>query len=214
MTKKQAYLALALGAVFAVASASPVSAQVENHSSPRLAAVRAAVGVKASVGVGAPHREGMGTTTGMGKTGLGIKPGMGHQNPNMRMTVGKVTAINGNSLSINTVVVMRSTTTQAVSTSTLAFTIDATNAAVVKDKATTTVASIAVGDFIIVQGPATGSVVTAKLIMDNGTQGMMRGPGMHGSSTASTSVEVHGSAVVEKPGFFKRIGNWFMSWFR
>jgi hypothetical protein len=80
--------------------------------------------------------------------------------------VGVVTAVSGNTISINSRQGFASTS------ATVALTVDATNATVVKNNATSSVSSIATGDMIVVQGTLSGTNVAATSIRD----GMARGP--------------------------------------
>ena len=80
--------------------------------------------------------------------------------------IGKVTAINGTTLTVQSV--KRGIRVESVSTSTApsVFTVDASNARVLKANATSTLSDIAVGDNIIVQGKLSGTNVTAAIIHD------------------------------------------------
>jgi hypothetical protein len=94
---------------------------------------------------------------GQGHGGQGNGWGRGGR-PMMGMgTAGKVTTVNGDTITITG----RNNTT---------YTVDATNATVMKAGATTTVSSIAVGDTIFAQGTVSGTNVTATKILD----GLMR----------------------------------------
>lgn len=81
--------------------------------------------------------------------------------------VGKVTAINGNIITINrkqgSEKEKSATSTTPAST---IFTIDATNAKILRGENTILVSNIAVGDNIVVQGTITGTNVIATLIRD------------------------------------------------
>jgi hypothetical protein len=68
---------------------------------------------------------------------------------------GKVTALSGNSITIKNV-------------SNITYTVNATNAKIVKQGATSTISNIIVGDNLMVQGPVNGSSITATLIRDQG----------------------------------------------
>ncbi|MFA6050418.1 MAG: DUF5666 domain-containing protein [Candidatus Paceibacterota bacterium] len=72
--------------------------------------------------------------------------------------VGKVTAINGTTL---TVVGKGKERESSASTT---FTVNASNATILKGGATTTVSAIAVGDVVLVQGTINGSTIDAKVI--------------------------------------------------
>ena len=89
-----------------------------------------------------------------GINGKGMRPAV----------VGKVSAINGNSIMVSGRQGFGSSTTQVT------YTVDATNAVVNKNNATSTVSSISVGDMILVQGTVNGTNVVATNIRD-GVQG-------------------------------------------
>ncbi len=111
--------------------------------------------VKADVNVGV---QGQGWGVGqMNK--MGDEKGIGMMKP---IVVGKVTAISGNTLTVSGRLGM------GMNTSVTIFTVDATNAKILKDKATTTISSIVVGDTIAVQGTVTGSSVVATNIREVG----------------------------------------------
>jgi hypothetical protein len=97
--------------------------------------------------------------------------------------VGTVSAISG------TTITLTGRTGFGSTTATTTYTVDASSATVLKNNATSTVSSIAVGDRIFVQGTVSGSSVTAKTIFDGAGWMMGRGdrngrPGMMGSSTS------------------------------
>ena len=89
-------------------------------------------------------------------------------------TFGKVTAINGTSLTV-------AGRTSFGSSSTTTFTILAANATVIKNSATSSLSAIAVGDTVVVMGTTNGQTITATSIRD-GVVPMGRGGSM-GSST-------------------------------
>jgi hypothetical protein len=63
------------------------------------------------------------------------------------------------------------------------YTVDATNAKITKNNATGTIASITVGDTIMVQGTVSGTSVTATMIHDGIMGGRIGGPGKNGQPT-------------------------------
>ena len=73
------------------------------------------------------------------------------------VVLGKVTAVNGATITITGSRPMGATTT---------YMIDATNAVVIKNAATSSVSAIAVGDMIVVQGKVVGTSVTATRVID------------------------------------------------
>lgn len=75
--------------------------------------------------------------------------------------VGQVTAMSGSSITITS----RGMGTTTASTT---YTVDASNATIMKNNATSTVSSISVGDRILVQGTVSGTSVTATVIRDIG----------------------------------------------
>lgn len=118
-----------------------------------------------------------------GQGHMGHQGGEGQFPGGMSGVFGKVTAISGTTITVDRPTLGRE------ATSTTSFTIDASSATVVKDNATSSVSSIAVGDTILAQGTVTGSNVVATSIRDS----LMRAPnaagkgprqeGEHGSST-------------------------------
>lgn len=105
------------------------------------------------------HTGWQGKGKGMGMHGMMGKPAV----------VGTVSAVSGTTITVSG--------RQGFSTSTpvTTFTVDATNAKVVKANATSSVSSIAVGDTVLVQGTVSGSNITATMIRDGMI--MMRGQG-------------------------------------
>ncbi len=98
--------------------------------------------------------------------------------------VGTVSAISGTTLTVSGRQGFGSTS------ATVTFTVDASNAVVMKNNATTTVSSIATGDTIAVQGTVSGTNVTATTIRDGimmrpGGARTPRQPGQMGSSSPS-----------------------------
>lgn len=115
---------------------------------------------------------------GMGK-GMGMRPAV----------VGKVASINGDSITVTSMGFPR----MASSTTSTTYTVDATNAVVMKAGATTTVSSIASGDTIVVVGTVSGTNVTATKIMD----GVMPGRGPRPNNGGSgAQIQGNGEPVV------------------
>ena len=80
---------------------------------------------------------------------------------------GSVTAISGASLTVT-------------NASNVTYTIDTTSATIVKNGTTSTIASVAVGDGVVVQGAVNGTSITASSVIDHGargTQASSTGPG-------------------------------------
>jgi hypothetical protein len=96
---------------------------------------------------------------------------MGSTTPMQRMAgmfagkgvMGVVTGVNGSTLTVSG--------KDAVGSATTTYSVNASSAKVIKNAATSTLASVAVGDHILVQGTINGTSVTAALLID-GLQGM------------------------------------------
>ncbi len=86
-------------------------------------------------------------------------------NPNGTSIMGTVSSINGTTIIIQAL--QRPDPTLATTTS-VDFTVDASNARIIKSGSTTTatVANIGVGDRVIAQGTVDGNSITARLIID------------------------------------------------
>ncbi|MEI6478667.1 MAG: hypothetical protein WCO18_00085, partial [bacterium] len=86
-------------------------------------------------------------------------------NQNGSSMLGTVSNINNTTLTIQSL--QRSNNTSA-STTSVDFTVDTSNARIIKAGSTTTatIANIAVGDKVIVQGTINGNSITAKLVID------------------------------------------------
>jgi hypothetical protein len=76
------------------------------------------------------------------------------------------------------------TSTPAMATTT--YSVDASNATVFKNNATSTISSVLVGDMVAVQGTVSGTDVTATTIRDGVVPGMMMGHGGMGAMGSST----------------------------
>ena len=96
---------------------------------------------------------------------------------------GTVSAVNGTTLTVTSKarpMPMAAAGAGATKTpSATVYTVDASNAQVLKSGVTSTVSSIATGDTVMVQGTVSGTNVAATMIRD-GVMGMMRGPGFGG----------------------------------
>jgi hypothetical protein len=103
------------------------------------------------------------------------------------VVAGNVTAISGSSLTVT-------------NASNVTYTIDISNATIVKSGATTTIASVAVGDNVIAQGVVEGASVTASSLIDQGSSNRSNGTPTNAPSTGSRS---------GLSGFFGAIGNFF-----
>jgi hypothetical protein len=144
-----------------------------------------------------------GTISGTDITASMIRDGMGRSMPEGRGLWQRATSstpasliqgngepvIGGNVTSVNGEIVTITNASNAT------YTIDATNAKIVKNGATSTVSALAIGDGIIAQGTVNGTSVTAVSIIDQG---------IHVNSATSTATPPwHGF------GFFGSIGNFF-----
>lgn len=82
--------------------------------------------------------------------------------------VGTVTSISGNSITVTVKGHQGEDRPKSTSTITsLTYVVDATNAAIKKNGATSTVSSILVGDMVVVQGTVNGTNIVATTIRDN-----------------------------------------------
>jgi len=84
--------------------------------------------------------------------------------------VGTVSAVSGNTITITSKQKNESDNENNATTTpnptTVTYTVDATNAKIIKNNAVATVSSIAVGDTVLVQGTLNGTTITAVLIRD------------------------------------------------
>lgn len=86
-------------------------------------------------------------------------------NPNGNSMIGTVSSINGTSIVMQ--VIQRPNPT-STTTASVDFTVDASNARIIKSGATTTatISNISIGDRIIAQGTIDGNSIAAKLVID------------------------------------------------
>lgn len=84
---------------------------------------------------------------------------------------GTVSAVSGTNLTVTSKIGPRqdTTTSDSTSTSTKTYTVDASNATVMKNGATSSVSDIAVGDNVMIQGTIDGTNIVAKNIRDGVT---------------------------------------------
>jgi hypothetical protein len=101
------------------------------------------------------------------------------------VVAGKIATVNGNSITITTA-------------SNITYTVDVTNAKVLKDKYVSTIAGLVVGDTVVIQGSINGSSVIASTILDN---------------TNIKSVNPSPMKAEGSKGFFRGIGRFFMGMF-
>lgn len=92
---------------------------------------------------------------------------------------GTVTAISGNTITLSAKNKPAPNTngSSTQSNAVVLYTVDATNAKVIKDNATSTVSAIAVGDTLIVQGTITGTNIVATTIRDGVEKPQVQGNG-------------------------------------
>lgn len=102
------------------------------------------------------------------------------------VVAGSVASISGNTLTVT-------------NKGNVTYSIDASGATIVKQGATTTVASISTGDNVVVQGTFSGTSVTATSIIDQGQP-----PAQNGANASSTRADMG-----RGQGFFGAIGNFF-----
>jgi hypothetical protein len=111
---------------------------------------------------------------GQGGFGMGMgRMGMGHSRT--PAVFGTVSAINADTLTVTSRHGFGPATSTPTTTTT--YTVDAANATVTKNNASSTLASIAVGDTVLVQGTISGTNVTATIIRDGVVPGMAMGTG-------------------------------------
>ena len=101
--------------------------------------------------------------------------------------IGTVSAVSGNTITVSGKQGFNSTTTNTT------YNVDATNAKVTKNNTASTVAGIAVGDTVLVQGTVSGSNITATNIRDGV---MMRKPGGVGQNQGQPQITGNGQPVV------------------
>jgi hypothetical protein len=133
------------------------------------------------------------TVTGTAQTHAGGRfGGAGMVKP---AVVGKVTAISGNTITVSARAFGK--TSSATPTASV-YTVDATSATITKNNVAGTIASIAVGDTIMVQGTVTGTNVAATTIRDGMTpgRGMMGKPGTTPGGQATPAITGNGQPVV------------------
>jgi hypothetical protein len=123
--------------------------------------------------------------------------GMGGKMPGV---FGTVSAISGDTLTVTSrAFTPRNPTTTSNAPAVTTYTVDATNATVTKNGSASTLASVAVGDMVMIQGTVSGTNVAATTIHDGIMGGMGRGmggkPGQHATSTTPI-IQGNGEPVV------------------
>ena len=98
---------------------------------------------------------------------------------------GSVTAINNSTLTV-------------ANASNVTYTVDASNAKIVKNGTTTALSDVATGDAVVVQGTVNGTLVVASSVVDQGSKSSATGGTLAGGGSGSGGF-----------GFFGMIGNFF-----
>jgi len=134
-----------------------------------------------------------GAPQGGGPGNWGGGPSRGGMMQRMPGVFGSVSAISGDTITLESMAFGKN----ASSTRATSYSVDATNATVFKNGATSTVSAIATGDSLMVQGTVSGTNVTATRITDGMPKGM---PGMRGMGTSTRpmmpSIQGNGEPVV------------------
>ena len=115
-------------------------------------------------------------------------------NPNGSSMIGTVSSINGTTITMQ---VIQRPSPNSTSTTPVDFTVDASNARIIKSGATTTatIANISVGDRIIAQGAVDGNNIVAKLVIDTLPPPQMQ----KNASTTPAKIPAKAPAKVVKP---------------
>lgn len=143
------------------------------------------VGIAASLAVVLPaFAQGMpGGPGGQGGFGGGrFGAGMGMRGGMPPGIFGTVASVDVGDETLTVTARMRPNASSTPNASPTLYDVNATNATVMKSGVTSTIASVNVGDMVMVQGTVTGTNVAATVIRD-GVTGMMGRPGMYPSST-------------------------------
>jgi hypothetical protein len=119
-----------------------------------------------------------------GSTSAGFSGGSG-QMQHMPGVFGTVTAVNGNTITLQS----KGFGQNATSTT---YTVDASSATVDKDRAASSISNIAVGDNLMVQGTVSGTSVAATTIHDS----LVLNGGAHTGTGTSTMPEGNGQPVI------------------
>jgi hypothetical protein len=119
----------------------------------------------------------------------------GDLNGNQTPPVSPITG-NGQPIVAGTVATISGSTLTITNKSNVTYTVDATNAKIVKGPNTITVSGVAVGDMVIVQGAVNGNAVVATSVIDQ-------------TKPASTVTNTEGNNGQSHGGFFAGIGSFF-----
>ena len=152
--------------------------------------------------------------TGMMGRGKGFGGGRGASSTMPRPSSTPIIQGNGEPVIGGAITAISGTTLTVTNASNVTYTIDAASSTVVVKGVSSTLASVAVGDTILVQGVVNGNSVTASSIIDQGIKGA------NASSTAASSSKLHGgfggfsaSIGAHLGGFFGSIGGFFQHLF-
>ena len=123
---------------------------------------------------------------GEGRHGMMGGKGMGMHRPTV---AGTVTAISGNTVTISSIPMGPRTSSTTTTATPVTYTIDVTNAKVDKDRTASTVASVAVGNFVAAEGTLTGTNVVATALHINDKVPMMGNRGERGAANGTPGAE-------------------------
>ena len=151
-----------------------------------------------------------GSVSAQGRRDLVPKPGERRLGaPSTKEIIGNITAVSGNKVTVDGMEMVR-----RERQSTTTYIVDATNSRVMKDRATTTVGALVVGDQVSVRGTISGTNMTAKSIQvitnkrpvgEPGGEFRGQRPNWASSTMASTS----SSTPVMRRAFLGRIVSFF-----
>ena len=140
----------------------------------------------------------------MGRSGTPEGKGFGVHSASSTPRVAPASAIQGNGEPVigGAVTAIDGTMLTVTNASNVTYDVNAASSTVVKDGASTTITSVAVGDNLIVQGAVSGTSVTASSVIDQGSKG-----GNASSNGAQPSVSRGGGFGFG--GIFSAIGGFF-----
>jgi len=138
-----------------------------------------------------------GTLSGTTLTATAIRDGMLKGMPGMRPPEGAMLQGNGQPVVGGTVSAISGNTLTLGTKAGTSYSVDASAATVIKQGATSTLAAIAAGDAVVVQGAVNGTAITASSILDQGTP-----------KPSTDSMGMH-----LEPGFLGMIGGFFQHLF-
>jgi hypothetical protein len=109
-----------------------------------------------------------GTVNGTSITATSIRDGVGQRQPGTRTPAQSPIQGNGEPVVGGTITAVNGTTITVTNKSNVTYTIDASAATVVKGNVTSSIANVATGDNVLVQGTVNGTSVTASSVIDQG----------------------------------------------